>query len=250
MNILITNDDGWGAKGIMTLTRLMTKFGHVTVLAPDGPRSGQSNAITVGTPLWLKKLDSPLDMEDAEIYVTNGTPSDCVKLAINTIFKDQYPDLLVSGINHGSNAAINVIYSGTMGACFVAREQQIPSIGFSICDHNPDVDFSHFEPYIEKIVSEFIKSDYLYCLNVNAPVGELKGIRMTRQCDGHWVREFFPEIDEDGNTIYRLTGEFENREPFDDSTDEWALANGYVSITPCTVDTTDYDLLNQMWLAE
>ena len=150
MEILITNDDGWGAKGILTLVRILTQLGHVTVVAPDGPRSGMSNAITVQQPMYHRELNDPdWGSEEwhkiATIYTTNGTPCDCVKLALDVLF-DGDPariNLLVSGINHGSNAAINVIYSGTMGAVFVGAEHGIPAIGYSIDDHSMDADFSH-----------------------------------------------------------------------------------------------------------
>lgn len=230
----------------------MRQLGHVTVVAPDGARSGQSNAISVNIPLYLRKLSEEEGIEGVDVYVTNGTPSDCVKLAVNTIFKEQLPDLLVSGINHGSNAAVNVIYSGTMGACFVAAEQGIPAIGFSLCDHNLDADFSQFEEYILPICRKILAQLHRYsvCYNVNAPVGQIKGVRLTRQCKGHWTDEFFPAIDEQGNTTYTLTGRFVNHEQEAEDTDEWALANGYISITPDTVDMTDYQTLELQQLAD
>ena len=163
MEILVTNDDGWGAKGILTLVRILTQLGHVTVVAPDGPRSGMSNAISVQQPIYLRPFDDPnWGREDwqknATVYTTNGTPSDCVKLAIDVLF-DGNPsriNLLASGINHGSNAAINVIYSGTMGAVFVGAEHGIPSIGYSIDDHSMDADFNYFEPYILELTRHLI----------------------------------------------------------------------------------------------
>lgn len=248
MNILITNDDGWGAKGILTLTKFMQQLGHVTVIAPDGARSGQSNAISVNIPLSLKQVSAPTELEGADIYITNGTPSDCVKLAVNTIFKGQLPDLVVSGINHGSNAAINVIYSGTMGACFVAAEQGIPAIGFSLNDHNPDADFSKFEQYILPLTRQLLSLPHRYgtCYNINAPVGEIIGVRFTRQCKGHWTEEFFPKTDDEGNTTYTLTGYFVNHEPEAEDTDEWALAHGYITITPDTINLTDYEHLKSL----
>lgn len=236
MEILITNDDGWGAKGILTLTRLMEQLGHVTVLAPDGARSGQSNAITVGQPIRLKKLE---ETASRVVYITNGTPSDCVKLAINVIYDGGEPDLLVSGINHGSNAAVNVVYSGTMGACFVACEHNIPAIGFSIYDHDEDADFAPFEPYILSLTKKILALNRPdICWNINAPKGEILGARVTRQCLSHWVREMAPHVDENGETYYTLVGDFVNREPDNEETDEWALKHGYISVCPATVDTT------------
>jgi 5'-nucleotidase len=169
MEILITNDDGWGAKGILTLVRILTQLGHVTVVAPDGARSGMSNAITVAQPIYLRPLNDPNWgseewQKNATIYTTNGTPSDCVKLAIDVVFNEDSSkiDLLVSGINHGSNAGINVIYSGTMGACFVGAEHGIPSIGYSIDDHNADADFSHMEKYILELTRHLIEEKMPY----------------------------------------------------------------------------------------
>lgn len=169
MEILITNDDGWGAKGILTLVRILTQLGHVTVVAPDGPRSGMSNAISVQQPMYLRLLDDPNWgteewHKNATVYTTNGTPSDCVKLALDVLFEGDPTriNLLASGINHGSNAAINVIYSGTMGAVFVGAEHAIPSIGYSIDDHNPDADFSYFEPYILELTRHLIDEGIPY----------------------------------------------------------------------------------------
>ena len=250
MEILITNDDGWGAKGILTLVRILTQLGHVTVVAPDGPRSGMSNAITVNQPIYLRKLeDTNWGTEDwhknATIYTTNGTPSDCVKLAIDVVFEGDSTkiDLLASGINHGSNAGINVIYSGTMGACFVGAEHGIPSIGYSIDDHSADADFSHMERYILELTRHLIeqKMPYGVCYNINAPVGALEGVKWTRQCRGYWTKEMIESTDEQGNKCYRLGGEFVNIEPEADDTDHWAMNNHYLSVHPCTIDQTAYE---------
>jgi 5'-nucleotidase len=250
MEILITNDDGWGAKGILTLVRILTQLGHVTVVAPDGPRSGMSNAITVNQPIYLRRLeDANWGTEDwhknATIYTTNGTPSDCVKLAIDVVFEGDSTkiDLLASGINHGSNAGINVIYSGTMGACFVGAEHGIPSIGYSIDDHSADADFSHMERYILELTRHLIeqKMPYGVCYNINAPVGALEGVKWTRQCRGYWTKEMIESTDEQGNKCYRLGGEFVNIEPEADDTDHWAMNNHYLSVHPCTIDQTAYE---------
>ena len=249
MEILITNDDGWGAKGILTLVRIMTQLGHVTVVAPDGPRSGMSNAITVAQPIYLRPLNDPdwgkeAWQQNATVYTTNGTPSDCVKLAIDVVFEEDSSkiDLLVSGINHGSNAGINVIYSGTMGACFVGAEHSIPSIGYSIDDHNMDADFSHMEKYILELTRHLIeeKMPYGVCYNINAPVGPLEGIKWTRQCKGFWSKEMIENTDEQGNKCYTLGGEFINIEPDAEDTDHWAMNHHYMSVHPCTIDQTAY----------
>ena len=248
MEILITNDDGWGSRGIRTLVRIMTQFGHVTVVAPDGPRSAQSSAITVGGPMTLRRLaDDPQASRDVDIYLTNGTPADCVKLALNVLYKGdkQRVDFLVSGINHGSNASVNLIYSGTMGACFTAAEHGIPAIGFSINTHESDADFSFMEPYVAEL-TRHILDDYIpygVCYNINAPVEPIRGIRWTRQCKGHWEREIEQRTDVAGNTAYWLVGEFVNHEPDADDTDQWAIDNAYISVQPCTIDMTAYKQL-------
>ena len=237
MEILITNDDGYQAKGIAVLIRQMELLGHVTVVAPDGARSGMSNAITVARRMTLRHIEHT-DRHD--IYITNGTPSDCVKLAINIIYRQQLPDLLVSGINHGSNASVNIIYSGTMGACLVGAEQSIPSIGFSLCDYLPDADFSFLEPHIIPITRQLIERGFPdgVCYNVNAPVGELKGVLFTRHARAHWVNEIDTRFDENGEPYYWLQGDFENLEPDATDTDEYALAHGFIAISPASVDMT------------
>ena len=242
--ILITNDDGDVAKGIQVLTRLMCQLGDVIVVAPDGPRSAQSNAITVTHPIRFKLTE---ESEGLKKYTCTGTPTDCVKLALNEIV-ERKPDLIVSGINHGSNAAVNVIYSGTMGAVLEGCENGILSIGFSICDHSYNADFSYFEPFILKIASQALEKGLPrgVCLNVNAPVGVIKGVKVARQCDGQWTKEFAKRIDPQGRSYFWLTGNFENYEPESQDTDEWALNNGYVSIVPTKIDMTAYDLLREV----
>ena len=249
MEILITNDDGWGAKGILTLVRILTQLGHVTVVAPDGARSGMSNAITVQQPIYLRPLNDPQwGTEEwhnkATIYITNGTPSDCVKLALDVLFEGNPArvNLLASGINHGSNAGINVIYSGTMGACFVGAEHGIPAVGYSIDDHNPDADFSYFESYILELTRHLLEEGMPYgvCYNINAPKGNLQGIKWTRQCRGFWQKEMEERVNENGEKYYWLAGEFVNMEPEVEDTDVWAMNNHYVSVHPCTIDQTAY----------
>ena len=248
MNILITNDDGWGTQGIRTLTRLMLPFGRVVVVAPDSPRSGFGACITVNNPMYLTRIDNPGEgLEQAEVYVTNGTPADCIKLAINALFDgdDAKIDLLVSGINHGSNASINVIYSGTMGACLVAAEHGIPAIGYSYCDHNAELDLSAAEKYIPEITRHLLEETMPYgvCYNVNFPVGEVEGVQWTRQCRGHWEKELAPRTDAEGRTYYMLVGNYVNQEPDANDTDEYALAHHRISITPTSIDLTAYQLL-------
>ncbi len=242
--ILITNDDGDTAPGIEILTRLMLQIGDVVVMAPDGARSGQSNAITVTHPVRFRKLE---EREGLVRYACTGTPTDCVKLALNDVL-DCKPDLLVSGINHGSNAAINIIYSGTMGAVLEGCDNGIPSIGFSICDHSLNADFSQFEKHILQITRETLLNGLPYgvCLNVNAPAGEIKGIRVARQCRGNWGKECAKRTDPHGRAYYWLTGYFDNHEAEAEDTDEWALASGYISVVPSKIDLTAYEQLENV----
>lgn len=242
--ILITNDDGHDANGIAVLTRLMMKIGDVVVVAPDGPRSAQSNALTVTHPIRFKKIE---ETEGLIRYICTGTPTDCVKLALNEIV-ERKPDLVVAGINHGSNAAVNVIYSGTMGAVLEGCENGILSIGFSICNHSMDADFSVFEPYILKITREALRNGlpHATCLNVNAPIGEIKGVKVARQCDGRWTKEYAKRTDPRGGSYFWLTGNFENHEPESTDTDEWALSQGYISIVPTEIDLTAYQAIDEI----
>jgi len=236
--ILVTNDDGVFAKGIKALVEATLPFGDVVVFAPDTARSGMSNAITVYNAVTYTKLSSK---EGLTIYSSNGTPTDCVKLACHVLFQERRPDLLLSGINHGSNASVNVIYSGTMGAVFEGCMNGTPSIGFSLCDHDPDADFSPSIPYIRTIIEETLKKPLPWgvCLNVNMPEGDIKGVKVCRQALGYWKEEYEAQQNENGQTGYWLTGRFVCRDEHVEDTDDWALANGYVSIVPCNVDLSD-----------
>ncbi len=238
MKILITNDDGWGAKGLLTLVDVMRELGDVTVVAPDGPRSGQSNAISVLIPLRLRKIKEEPRLT---VYLSNGTPTDCIKLAINELFSDGGPDLIVSGINHGDNGMVNVIYSGTMGAVFEGCSRGITSIGFSLCDHRPDADFTFFRPHVLELTKRILAMPRRECLcwNINCPVGPVKGTKITRHCHGYWDKEYVPYTDPNGGTFFLLTGHFVNTEPDAPDTDQYANAHGYISVTPTTIDMTD-----------
>lgn len=242
--ILITNDDGADARGIGVLTHLMMQIGDVIVVAPDGPRSAQSSALTVTHPIRFNKIE---EREGLIRYSSTGTPADCVKLALNEIV-ERKPDLLVSGINHGSNAAINIIYSGTMGAVLEGCENGIPSIGFSLCDHSFNADFTKFEKFILQITHLTLQNGLPEgtCLNVNAPQGEIAGIRVARQCNGRWTKEFAKRIDPQGRSYFWLTGNFENHEPNAEDTDEWALAHGFISVVPIKIDMTAYQMLDTL----
>ena len=242
--ILITNDDGYEAPGLRVLTSLMMEIGEVIVVAPDGPRSAQSNALTVTQPIRFKLIE---EKEGLKRYCCTGTPTDCVKLALNEIV-ERRPDLIVSGINHGSNSAVNVIYSGTMGAVLEGCENGILSIGFSIDSHSLDADFSNFEPFILKITREALKKGLKrgICLNVNAPKGQIEGIKVARQSDGQWVKEYEKRTDPQGRNYFWLTGYFENNEPEAEDTDEWAILNNYISIVPTKIDLTAYEAMEEV----
>lgn len=246
MNIVVVNDDGWGTAGIRMLAKEMTRLGHVTVIAPDGARSGNAAAITVTKPIYLRKIEDH-DLNGAEVYVTNGTPADCVKIAREELFPDSPIDLLVSGINHGSNASINTMYSGTIGACFVAAEKGIPAIGWSINSHEMDVDLHWIQPFLVEVTQHLLEEGIAprTCFNINAPVGEIEGIRWTRQCLGHWQNELSPIDDLPDDVIkgWKLAGEFVNDEPSAADTDVWAIDHQLLAITPLTIDWTHYGSL-------
>lgn len=237
--ILITNDDGYQAKGINELIDSVKGLGEIVVVAPDGPRSGMSSAITSLQPLRVFPVAHEPDLE---IYACTGTPVDCVKLGISQVVRRK-PDLVITGINHGSNASICVLYSGTMGAAMEGCVFKIPSIGFSLLDHHYNADFKEAKK-VARILSEKVLDEGLpvgTCLNVNIPTGNnLKGIKICRQTSGQWVDEFLPAKDGADNDIFWLTGRFDNDEPYDEETDEWSLANGYVSVVPIKVDLTDH----------
>lgn len=246
MNIVVVNDDGWGTAGIRMLAKEMTRLGHVTVIAPDGARSGNAAAITVTKPIYLRKIEDH-DLNGAEVYVTNGTPADCVKIAREELFPDSPIELLVSGINHGSNASINTMYSGTIGACFVAAEKGIPAIGWSINSHEMDVDLHWIQPFLVEVTQHLLEEGIAprTCFNINAPVGEIEGIRWTRQCLGHWQNELSPIDDLPDDVIkgWKLAGEFVNDEPSATDTDVWAMDHQLLAITPLTIDWTHYGSL-------
>lgn len=240
--ILITNDDGYQAKGIEALIDSVKDLGEIIVVAPDGPRSGMSSAITSLQPLRVCLIS---ENQNVKVYATTGTPVDCVKLGISEL-AGRRPDIVLSGVNHGSNAAVAVLYSGTMGAAIEGAVFKIPSIGFSLLDHSHNADFTYSKKYIHTITKQVLEEGLPSgtCLNVNIPKGDdIKGIRVCRQTSGQWVNEFMQSKDGADKDIYWLTGNFENDEPSDEMTDEWALANRYVSVVPVKVDMTNHDLI-------
>ncbi len=245
--ILICNDDGYYAKGIAALIEVAAQFGRVVVVAPKTAQSGMSQAITMYAPLYPEKIKTSLP---AEIYALNGTPVDCVKYALDHLLKDESVDLMLSGINHGSNAATNILYSGTMGAA-IEGSFYAPSIGFSLLDHSADADFEPSKPFVERIIRSVLESNVKphFCLNVNIPAlpaDQIKGIKCCRQTSGYWKEEFFERIDPRGNSYFWLTGAFVNHEEDATDTDEYVLSEGYVSVVPVQVDMTDYRRLEEI----
>lgn len=244
--ILVTNDDSIVAPGIKALVEVMKEFGDVVVVAPDSPQSGMGHAITLEVPLRLQKVDV---FEGVESYQCSGTPADCVKLAVDQVLYRK-PDLCVSGINHGSNASVNVIYSGTMSAAMEAALEGITAFGFSYLDYSFDADFAACQHFIRKIVSAFFnnKIERGTLLNVNfpkLPQDQIKGIKFCQQANAKWKEEFSHRVDPRNQSYYWLTGEFENKDTRT-STDVWALENGYVSVVPISLDFTNYKLLSHL----
>ncbi|MEP7236346.1 MAG: 5'/3'-nucleotidase SurE [Ferruginibacter sp.] len=240
--ILITNDDGITAPGIKNLIEAARTLGKVVVVAPDKAQSGMGHAITIGTPLRMDKVDM---FDGVEAWQTSGTPVDCVKLAVDKILHRK-PDLCISGINHGANHSINVIYSGTMSAAMEASIESIPSIGFSLLDYRFDADFSAARFYANKIIKTVLsnKLDKHLLLNVNIPSipkKDIKGIKVCKQAYAKYKEEFDERLDPHGKKYYWLTGEFINFDK-DDDTDVMALQNNYVSVVPVQFDLTNYTL--------
>jgi len=248
--ILVTNDDGITAKGIKTLVEIVKNIGEVVVVEPDSPQSGMGHAITIHDPLRLKKVDI---FEGIESYECSGTPVDCVKLGTHVVLKDRVPNLCVSGINHGSNVAINILYSGTMSAAMEASLNGIDSIGFSLLDFDPDADFEQGRKWIDQLIRTVLKKGMKggKLLNVNIPkipAEEIKGLRLCRQSDSRWVEDFDAREDPMGHKYYWLTGSFVTKDAGED-TDVWALENGYISVVPSKHDLTDHEsLADGKWL--
>jgi 5'-nucleotidase len=245
--ILVTNDDGVSAPGIRALIDVMSEIGEVVVVAPDKPQSAMGHAITINSTLYLNKISKENDAITE--YSCSGTPVDCVKLAVNEILKKK-PDLCVSGVNHGSNSSINVIYSGTMSAAVEAGIEGIPAIGFSLLDYDWNADFETIKSYIRKIALEVLENgmpkDVVF--NVNFPKLQkeaIKGIKICRQAKAMWLEKFDKRITPQGKDYYWLAGEFVNLDKGED-TDEWALANGYISVVPVQFDLTAHHTIQQL----
>lgn len=245
--ILLTNDDGLYASGLRTLLDVIEEFGKVVLVSTVESMSGMSQALTVKTPLRVKLLE---ETDRRKVFACNGTPTDSIKLAVNQLV-DKKPDWVVSGINHGANASVSVLYSGTMAAALEGCLYGIPSVGFSLTSFSKTADFSPCKKFI-RIVMDQIARESLpdgVCLNVNIPAipeEEIKGIRICRQARGNWKEEFEKRKDPMGKTYYWLTGMFNNHEPDATDTDEWALSNGYVSVVPVSVDMTAYSYIDRL----
>lgn len=248
--IFVTNDDSYLSKGFRAAVNLAREFGRVVAIAPERVQSGMSQAITINQPLFLRQVEAS---EDVEIYAFSGTPVDCAKIAFDHFFAERKVDLVISGINHGSNAAVNVMYSGTMGAAIEGSFYGIPAIGLSLDDHAADADFEGAVEYGRKVINSVMEAaDSLprpLCLNVNVPrcaASEIQGIRLCRQTRGFWREDFYARQDPQGRDYFWLTGAFQNAEPEAEDTDEWALAHKYVAVVPVQVDMTDYRMLGSL----
>ena len=244
--ILITNDDGIMAPGILNLVEAVKDLGKVVVVAPDKPQSGMGHAITIGHPLRLQPMTI---FEDVEAWQCSGTPVDCVKLAVDKVLRRK-PDICISGINHGANHSINVIYSGTMSAAVEAAIESIPSAGFSLLDHSVEADFTGARKYARLIVQQMLKTrlDKHTVLNVNIPAVDIeliKGVRICKQAYAKYEEDFIERTDPNGKKYFWLTGEFVNFDKGRDS-DVWALEHNYVSVVPVQFDLTNYILKTKL----
>ena len=242
--ILVTNDDGYQAQGFKALIEAVKPLGQIIAVAPTEAQSGMSHAITVKHPLRVRKIKEDANLK---VYTVNGTPVDCVKLAINQLLPRK-PDILVSGINHGSNSSTSILYSGTMGAALEGSINQIPSVGFSHISYSHEIDMQAAIAFAKKISGKVLENGLPknICLNVNFPEGntsDIKGIKICRQTNGFWREEFDKRVDPIGKEYYWLTGYYHNDEPDAEDTDEWALKHKYISIVPVQIDFTSYDTI-------
>jgi len=243
--ILISNDDGITAPGLRVLVEEMKQIGEVVVVAPDKPQSAMGHAITVTQPVRLR----PSKVFDGVLaYECSGTPADCVKLALDKVC-DRRPDIMVSGINHGPNYSINVIYSGTMSAAVEAAVDGVQAIGFSLCDYSLEADFNHCREFVRKITSNMLKNPLPYgtLLNVNMPASEnIKGIRVCRQAAAKYAENFEERQDPSGRNYYWMTGKFINMEQDDNDTDLWAVENDFISVVPTKFDLTSNGVIQHL----
>ncbi len=249
--ILIANDDGITSRGIRLLVEIAKKIGEVVVVAPDSPQSAMGHAITIADTIRLRKSDI---FGDILAYECSGTPADCIKIAKHHVLNGRKPDLVLSGMNHGSNSSISVLYSGTMSAAIEAAIEGLPAIGFSLCEYSHDADLSHCAYWIEKIILEALAKPFAkgIALNVNFPAKHaepIKGAKICRQAAARWEEKFEERRDPLGRNYFWMSGFFINEDKGED-TDEWALAHNYVSIVPCQFDLTAHHAianLNKDW---
>ena len=244
--ILVTNDDGITAPGIRNLVSFMNEIGDVVVVAPDSPQSGKGHAITINSTLTYEEISMDGPQKD---YSLSGTPVDCVKFALDKILTRK-PDLVVSGINHGANSSINVIYSGTMSAAVEAGVEGLQAIGFSLLDFNWDADFSQAKTFIQSIVKKVLENPIPkgIVLNVNIPklpAEEIKGIKVCKQANAKWEESFDERVNPHGKKYYWLSGYFNNMDKSEDA-DETALSDGYISVVPVKFDLTAYEYLKDL----
>ncbi|MBR3480210.1 MAG: 5'/3'-nucleotidase SurE [Prevotella sp.] len=263
--ILISNDDGYEAKGLRCLVDMVRRFADIVVCAPEGPRSGFSCAFSATTPLLLTLRHRE---PGVEIWSCNGTPVDCVKMALSQILQRR-PDMVIGGINHGDNGSVNSHYSGTMGVTLEGCMKYIPSVAYSLCDHRADADFEPLRPYIEQFTERVLREGLPQgvCLNINFPLLEestaevptpmatdspavvassFKGVKVCRMAHGSWLNEVTRCHHPRGYDYFWMVGHYQNDEPEADDTDNWALRNGYIAITPTHIDVTHYEMLRQM----
>ena len=243
--ILISNDDGYQAKGINCLIDMVRDMGDVLVCAPEGPRSGFSCAFSATDYLRLQLRSRS---EGVEVWSSNGTPIDCVKLALNQFCADRAPAIIIGGINHGDNASVNVHYSGTMGIALEGCMKYLPSVAFSLCDYSADADFEPMRPLVRSITRRVIEQGLPLgvCLNINFPLGETKGVHICRMAHGTWYDECVKEHHPRGYDYFWMVGKYRNDEPEETDTDNWALRNGYVAITPTRIDVTHEAMVEEM----
>lgn len=242
--ILISNDDGYHAKGINSLIEMIADMADILVCAPESARSGFSCAFSATEPLRLKLRRKT---DGVEVWSCNGTPVDCVKLALNQLLGGRNPDMVIGGINHGDNASVNTHYSGTMGVTVEGCMKYIPSVAFSLADQASDADFSPLRSIVRRITARVLNEGLPsgVCLNVNFPrAAEFKGVRVCRMAKGTWYDECVKMRHPRGYDYFWMTGKYRNDEPEATDTDNWALTHGYVAITPTRTDVTDYDFIN------
>ena len=244
--ILITNDDGYEAKGLRTLYTIAQEFGDVVVMATEQNASCKSLSLTPTRPLRVRNVRED---EHLSVYASDGTPGDCVKLAVEH-FCPRRPSIVLSGINHGSNSSINVLYSGTLGAVLEATTLGFPAAGFSLLSHNPDADFSHCIAPVRHIIASVLNDGLPegVALNVNipkCPEGGIKGIRVCHQAKARWTQSFEKRTDPQGRPYWWLTGRFVCNDP-PETSDEWALAHGYISVVPIQPDYTCHEAIGKL----